>query len=67
MKNIYKIEILNGYMTETKTGYTRPEILKTLLFKNYYDALKAYKAEKAKKAGAVLLYKNDVLKHFKTI
>lgn len=67
MKNIYKIEIKNGYMIETKTGYKEPETIKTIYFNKYRDALQLYKAEKAKKTGAVLLYKNDVLKHFKTI
>lgn len=63
--NTFKLEMYNGVMRETKTGYAMPE-LKEVITGKYRQLLKLYKAEKAE-GNAVVLYRNEQIKHFKSI
>lgn len=64
----YKVEVYDGFMKETETGWEKPTLLYTWEIIYYKDALEQFKEEKKKNNGAVIFINKDgSIRHFKTL
>ena len=65
---VYKIEVYDGFMKETESGWEKPNLSYTWEYLYYRNALKCFKEEKKKNNGAVIFINKDgSIRHFKTL
>lgn len=64
-KNRYSIEVMDGFIHETKNGYEKPKTLYIRIFNKYALAKALYRAIKKENKNAVHFYRNGELVTFK--